>query len=109
MAGPDAEVTVEVVLGEDVESFSDATLRVRLEDVTYADALSRTVDERVVEGVSHRAGRQQRLPVTLRAPGYEERTRYAVSAHLARGGPGADAGIRAGDYLTTQSYPVLTF
>src|SRR5712671_6130340 len=102
---PARTVTADVVLGADLPSFSGATLRARLEDVTYADRPATALDERVVRDVAHRAGAEQRVHVVFDASGADPSAHYTVAAHLARH-DGED--IRPGDYLTVESYPVLT-
>ena len=77
------------------------TVRVRLEDVSRADAPARVVAEAVVREARLAAP----VPFALRAPAVDERARYVVRAHVDVDGDGA---VGLGDYVSTQSTPVLT-
>lgn len=77
-------------------------LYVRLLDVTMADAPARMVSEQVLD-----------LPAgpgpaafELRAPEIDEHASYIVMAHADLD---ADGAVSRGDFITTQSYPVLSF
>lgn len=85
------------------ESFSDATVRVRLEDVTNVGAPSVTVSEQVIHAVSHQAGSRQQLPFVLSGQASNPRARYNVRAHIDVDGDGL---VSVGDYVSTQSHPV---
>jgi len=93
-------------------SFPDGTpplvgvnLRVILQDVTRADIPARTVSEMVLKGLSH-AGGGTKVSFELRVDRIDPKTRYVVRAHVDVDGDGR---VSKGDYVTTQSYPVLTF
>ncbi len=96
-------VTGEVVFEADTPPFADAVVTVRLEDVSLIDAPSKVVAEQVIRNVSCSGGG---LPFELKgALPDDDRARYTVSAHVSLGG-GRD--VQQGDYITMQSYPVLT-
>ena len=99
-------VTGEIVLGEGMDSFSNATVRVRLEDVTYQDVSSEVVAEQVIRGLSHDRGTERRISFALYGPEPDARADYSVSVHVDLQGDGQ---VQRGDYLSMQSYPVLTF
>jgi uncharacterized lipoprotein YbaY len=99
-------VSGEIILGEEVQSFSSATIYVRLEDVSRVDALSKTVAEQVLHNVSHQAGHQSQLAINLRGTTPDERASYAVYVHVDVDGDGK---VSRGDYISMESYPVLTF
>jgi uncharacterized lipoprotein YbaY len=79
---------------------SAVAVRVRVEDVTRADAGSVVVGERVFRDVSLR-GLEFEVPVAEVDPS----ARYVVRVHVDLAGTGV---LSSGDLLTTQSVPVLT-
>jgi putative lipoprotein len=95
-------VTGTVELGPDAPQFTGATVRVKLRDVTMADAAARTIAEQVIDGVSHPA--TGRIPFELRGPATLDRGHaYLVEAHVDMNGSGE---IESGDLITTASHPV---
>ena len=85
-------------------SFHGATAYVRLEDVTLADAPARTVAEQILHDVSH--GEAASRPVQFALYGdapLDERARYSLRVHVS---PSGSPELRAGDYVTMESYPV---
>jgi len=98
-------VSGEIVFGEGNEAFSGATAYVRLEDVSRADAPSDVVAEQVIRQVKYQPGQTGRLAFDLRGSTHHEHARYIVSAHVDVDGDGQ---VSRGDYVTMQSYPVLT-
>ena len=99
-------VSGEILLGEEVQSFSSATIYVRLEDVSRVDAVATTVAEQVLRHVSHQAGHQFQVAIALRGTTADARARYAVRVHVDVDGDGQ---VSRGDYISMESYPVLTF
>jgi uncharacterized lipoprotein YbaY len=98
-------VSGEILLGSDVRSFSGATVYVRLEDVSHADAAATLVAEQVLRGVSHRARRAERLAFQLPGKSPGGQASYSLRVHVDVDGDGQ---ISPGDYITMESYPVLT-
>jgi uncharacterized lipoprotein YbaY len=98
-------VTGHVVFAEDAQPFTDATVYVRLEDVSRADAPSRVVSEQVIPNVSYGGGTGQEPEFALYGDISDEQGMYAVRVHVDRHGEGT---IQRGDYVSTESYPVLT-
>jgi hypothetical protein len=79
------------------------TLRVWLEDVSFVDrAAGRIVEIQQPIPASH-GGTVQ---ITLCIPEVDKTRRYAVRAHLEMQQTG---GVCRGDFISDQSYPVLTF
>ena len=97
-------VSGQVIL-EGAQSFSSATVRVRLEDVTQLDVPSVTVAEQVIARVSYQVGSQQGVPFCLVGRAPDLQARYGVRVHVDVDGDGF---ISVGDWLSTQSHPVLT-
>ena len=96
--GRDPVVVVDVVGAEPLPL--GASVRVRLEDVTRLDGPARLVAERVVpvtlEGIR----------VELETGVINQRAHYAVRVHVDVDGDGR---VTRGDFVSTRSYPVLTF
>jgi uncharacterized lipoprotein YbaY len=85
---------------------SDAKAYVQLLDVSAADASSRTIAEQVLTDISQKASSGQSIPFVLYGTIPDERGSYVISAHVDVDGDGK---ISSGDFITMQSYPVLTF
>jgi len=92
-----------IYFSEVVSSFSSATVYVRLEDVSLADAPSRVVAQEVLRNVS--LDEENPLPVSfsLRCPALDERAMYTLAVHTDVNGEGR---VTPGDYITMESYPV---
>src|SRR5688572_30017347 len=92
-----------VVLTPSLGPCRSATLRVRLLDVTQADAPATQLGEVVVPAVDYDATTDVVVPFDVGAPDWESGASVIVSAHLDRSGDGA---VVVGDALTTQHYEV---
>lgn len=99
------DVEGEVILGEEVGSFSGGTVRVFLEDISRADASSQRVAEQTIPNVSHEAGSKSRLPFRLQGDRTDTHLNYTVRVHVDLQGDGE---IHVGDYITMQTYPVCS-
>ena len=95
----EGDVTLDVV----TDPISSATLFIRVQDVSRADAGSTVVAETALTNISLQPGRDLRLPFQLDAPALGSRARYILTAHLDVGNTGS---ITPGDYLTMESIPV---
>ena len=95
----------EIFLEDAQRSFTGATVHVRLEDVSYVDAPSRVVAEHTIRDVSHEPGIEHIVSFTLYGDAPDEKGRYVVTVHVDLHGQGR---ITRGDYLSMESYPVLT-
>lgn len=92
----------EVVLTPVLGSFQDATLRIRVLDVTEADAPATPLAELTLPSVSYDASAERRIPFTLPSPEWDPRQTVIVTAHLDRSGSGE---VEIGDALTTRAEP----
>jgi uncharacterized lipoprotein YbaY len=101
-----SRVSGEILFEEAGGSFSGATVYVLLEDTSLADAPARVVAEEILRDVSHTAGSSTRLPFALSGVIPDERSRYSVRVHVDVDGDGQ---VSRGDFITMESYPVLTF
>ena len=84
-------------------SVPHATVYVRLEDVSLADAPSKVIAEELIPNISIEAEGQPSVPFSIRTPGLDERAVYTLTVHVDVGGSGE---ITLGDYITMESYPV---
>lgn len=80
------------------------TLRVRVEDVSRADAPAHLVAEARFP-VDHALAAGDTLPFLLQVPAVDEQIHYAVRVHLDQDGTGD---VVRGDRISMESYPVLT-
>ena len=102
-------VTGQVKFQQDPPPFSNAILTVKLSDVSLADARSQVI---AIHTQSVRAEDLGDLSFKL-SPDDDSveinpKATYTVSAHISLHPNDNPTEIRQGDYLTTQSYPVLT-
>lgn len=95
----------EILLGEAQRSFTGATVHVQLEDVSYADAPSRVVAEQAIPDVSHETGTEGTVKFALYGDMPDERGRYIVTVRVDLQARGR---VSRGDYLSMESYSVLT-
>ncbi len=94
----------DIFLEDAQRSFTGATVHVRLEDVSYADAPSSVVAEQTIRDVSHESGIEHIVNFTLYGDAPDEKGRYIVTVHVDLHGQGR---VTQGDYLSMESYPVL--
>lgn len=99
-----AEVAGQVVFDDQGESFRGAILRIKLEDVSRADAVSQEVGHVEIAGCSYEVG-DAPLDFSLTADNIDPNGRYEVRVHLDMNGNGE---YSAGDQITMESHPVLT-
>jgi len=102
-------VTGQVKFEQDPPQFSKAILTVKLADVSLADVSSQVI---AIHTQSVGADDINALAFEL-SPDADNveinaKATYTVSAHLSLHPNDNPTEIRQGDYLTTQSYPVLT-
>lgn len=98
-------VTGRVVFGPESGAFSRAVVRVRLEDVSRADAAARVVAEQVIRDVSHKPGADEVVAFGLDGEWPDDRCDYVVRVHVDLNGDGQ---VKRGDYVSVESHPVLT-
>ncbi len=104
-------VTGKLIISTSTPSFSNATVHIRLEDVSWADAAAVVITETTLTDVHHAPanGDNTVLSFALRAePGaaaIDPHHQYAVRVWVDRNSDGQPA---AGDLFSDQSYRVLT-
>ena len=99
-------VTGEILLSEDMASFSEATVNVYLEDVSFLDAPSKIVAKQVIPNINHEMGTKNRVEFALKGEVVDIQASYSIRVHIAQH---ENEQIHHGDYVSTESYPVLTF
>lgn len=104
----EAVISGEIVFPSDATLPDEAVAYVRLLDTSLADAPSQVMAEHVIRDIACRLRRGERIAFEFAASALNQRASYTVSAHVDADGADENEAI-AGDYLTTQSYPVLTF
>ena len=102
-------VTGHVKFEQDPPHFSNAVLTVKLADVSLADAQSPVIAIHTQSiGSDDINGLSFELSPDAENIEINPKSTYSVSAHLSLHPNDNPTEIRQGDYLTTQSYPVLT-
>ena len=102
---PDLLLSGEIVFADLPQLPPVATARIQLLDTTYADAAATVIAEQVLYDIADTANQGLPLPFALYGEAVDVQSRYTVSVHV-----DWDGGDRldTGDYINTQSYPVLT-
>jgi uncharacterized lipoprotein YbaY len=95
-----------ITFEEGTAPFSGATVSVRLYDISYADAAAEVMAEFIQKHVTFDPQRNTGLAFTLTGPPPDSRGHYSLFVHIDLDGDGM---VSQGDYITMQSYPVLTF
>src|SRR4051812_43817586 len=96
----------EVVLDEAMPPMAGAAVIVRLLDPSQTEGPAALVAEQTIRDVPAEAQARRRLPFALDGPAPDPHAHYTVSVHVDYNGDGR---VRIGDWLTVESYPVLTF
>jgi len=100
----DRVVRGEITFDEGAPAFVDATAHVQLEDVSTIDAPSLVVAEQVLPN-TRRPPPDGRIEFVIKVWNVDERASYNVRALIDLDGDGKTS---RGDFVTMQSYPVLT-
>ena len=100
----DRVVRGEITFDEGAPAFADATAHVQLEDVSTIDAPSLVVAEQVLPN-TRRPPPGGRIEFAITVWNVDERASYNVRALIDLDGDGKTS---RGDFVTMQSYPVLT-
>lgn len=94
-----------VIFDGAVESFSNATIYLKVEDVSLQDVSSIVVAEDTISSVSQNADDIQSVQYLINFPQLEERMSYSLSVHVDVDGNGR---LSNGDYYSTWHNPVPT-
>lgn len=96
----------EITFEQGAPPFSGATLYVRLENLTYADAASEVVANYVERDVAFDPKSTKVLSFEITGAAPDPRARYGVRVHIDIDGDGQ---VSRGDFVNMQSCPVITF
>lgn len=99
-------VTGEILIPADPALPAGSVAHVRLLDTSIADAPSITMAEVSLTDIAGNVGQDNPIRFELYGEAPNPRARYSVSAHIDTDDSGR---IAVGDYITVQSYPVLTY
>ena len=91
---------------EDAPPFTGATMYVRLENMTLADRTSEVVGDYVERDVAFDPKTAKVLSFAIAGKAPDPRASYAVRVHIDIDGDGE---VSRGDFISMQSYPVITF
>ena len=81
----------------------NATVYVRLVDMSLADAPSNVIAEEVIDNVSMEDQSQRAVPFSIRTSNLDERALYTLMVHVDVSGSGS---VDLGDYVTMGTFPV---
>lgn len=79
---------------------------VRLLNTSLADAPSAVVAEQIIEHIASSLSKDEKVAFRLEPNSIDERSTYIVSVLVDVDGDGK---VSKGDYISMQSYPVLTY
>lgn len=99
-------VTGSILFSPELSSFSGARANVYLEDVSLVDAPAQMITKQVIPNISHQKGTENQIEFALFGEIPNPRARYSIRVQVTLHG---DDSIHRGDYITMESYPVLTF
>jgi hypothetical protein len=99
-----ALVTGQIWFDESAGPFIGATLRIKIEEVSRADAAAREVSKLVIPNRSNKPG-DPPFEFAIKPGPINPAHRYELRIHLDLNGDGE---YTPGDQITMQSYPVLT-
>ncbi len=98
-------IDVDVQVPDDQRDPAGGTLYCRIEDITEADAIAGVLAEQTLDVSNVPYGESLHLEIEVPEENIQAKASYSVRLHLDKSGNGR---VSSGDYVTTQSYPVLT-
>ncbi len=104
MSAPTA-ITGTILFPADVPVGPPATIVVRLEDVSFADAPATIISSVTVPDVTIPQAGGESVAFSLPVDSFDPRARYTVRVHVDRDGDGE---VSKGDLISTSHIPVLT-
>ena len=99
-------ITGTIIFPAETPAGSAATIIIRLEDVSRADAPATILASITLEDVPVPPAAGEQVSFTLPVVSFDSRARYTVRVHVDRDG---DDQVSKGDLLTTSHIPVLTY
>ena len=100
-------VSGHIILDED-ETFSDATVYIRVEDVTLQDVSSEVIATQTISNVNLNSTTNKegiKFSINKEKIDYNPNHSYSISVHV---DVNNDSEISTGDFITVENYPVLT-
>lgn len=94
-----------IIFDEPVESFSNATIYLKVEDVSLQDVASVVISEDTITDISMDSDNIQPVPYLIYHPELDERMTYSLSVHVDVDGDGS---LSNGDYYSTWHNSVPT-
>ena len=95
-----------VTFEKDAPAFTGATMYVRLENTTLADVAAEVVADYVERDIAFVPETTKALSFAIDGKAPDPRASYTVRVHIDLDGDGE---VSQGDFISTQSYPVITF
>lgn len=99
-------VSGELTFDPNIRLPSGAKARVALLETSRADAPAQVITEKVITEIAALVNRGRPVPFVLPGVVTDQRGSYTVSVHVDLDGDGQ---VGEGDFITMQSYPVLTY
>ena len=93
------------IIVENTNSVHDATIYIRLEDVSKADAPSKVLSELILKNVNF-DNTTKAIPFTLSIESIDKHISYNVSVHIDVNKNGK---LDKGDFINMAIYPILTY
>jgi uncharacterized lipoprotein YbaY len=101
----DSCVSGEILIPEEVGTFTGATAHIILEDVSRLDISAQAIAQQTITDICHEQGSADKVAFSLPGGRAVNSALYSIRVHLTFYGDGQ---IHQGDFISTQSYPVLT-
>jgi uncharacterized lipoprotein YbaY len=95
-----------IVFIEKINSFANATIYVRLEDVTLIDAPSKVILEQVINNVYYDQADQDKIEFVIYGEIINKQARYSISVHI---DVDRDSKLSSGDFVNTESFIILPY
>jgi uncharacterized lipoprotein YbaY len=93
-----------IVFEDNIKPFTGATIYIRLLDVSLQDAPSKLIAEQVIKNASY--SNDQKIEFAIYGNITNNYARHSINIHVDTDNNGK---ISKGDFITMQSYPVITF
>jgi uncharacterized lipoprotein YbaY len=103
MAGTPVTVEGDIEFEDLTSPIDGATIHIRVEDVSRADAPAIRLVEQVISDVMLMGPGRVSVPFSMQVSLPDPNGQYSLRVHVDLRGNGL---VEAGDYITTQSYPV---
>ena len=101
-------LTGKIVIDNISRSFKNASIHIYIEDVSLLDREAKVMTEKTIQSISCKKNTTKKLQfsIDIEKIKIDQRADYSIRVHIDLEN---NKIINKGDYLTMQSYPVLTF